>query len=132
MAHLPVRYKLASTFHRKAIAKLAPQLSSIVWDKTNLPMHRGLSLAQRYPAMASRFGRNHWGKKATPMFNFEQWLSSLPIAVTRDTLAAMQCLPDQPNASFWQSVKQNSVLAGFSSVWSTLNTHETQAVRKSA
>lgn len=56
IAHLPVRYKLASRFHRKAIQRLSPKLANIRWDKTDQPLSQGLPLSYRYPALTSRLG----------------------------------------------------------------------------
>jgi asparagine synthase (glutamine-hydrolysing) len=69
---LPARYKLSSTFHRKAICKLAPKLGNIEWDKTSRPLNQGLTFFQRYPGLASRLGLKHFfGKKAAPMFQYK-------------------------------------------------------------
>jgi asparagine synthase (glutamine-hydrolysing) len=132
MAHLPIRYKLASTFHRKAIAKLAPRLANIVWDKTDSPLNYGLTWQQRYPALASVFGMNYWGKNATTMFDYEHLLKSLPSALKHDSLTKMQCIPDEQDSHQWDLVNSNTVLAGFSSVWSFLNTSDKHLLRKSA
>lgn len=68
---LPARYKVSSTFHRKAICKLAPRLGEVIWDKTNESLNKGLTLFQRYPGLASRFGLTHFfGKSAAPMFHY--------------------------------------------------------------
>jgi len=74
---LPVSYKLGSTFHRKAIEALCPELANIRWDKTNRPLNAGLKWPERYPALAARLNvKPSWGKSSNAMFNYESLLSS--------------------------------------------------------
>ncbi|MBQ4860303.1 hypothetical protein J8L98_01190 [Pseudoalteromonas sp. MMG013] len=69
---LPANFKVSSAFHRKAICKLSPKLGAINWDKTSKPLNKGLTLFQRYPGLASRFGFGHFfGKSSIPMFEYQ-------------------------------------------------------------
>lgn len=71
VGNLPVSYKLGSTFHRKAIEILSPELADIHWDKTNRPLRLGLNWKERYPALASKLGfQPSWGKSGAPIFDY--------------------------------------------------------------
>lgn len=132
MAHLPVRYKLGSQFHRQAIEKLAPKLAQIQWDKTARPLNQGLSFARRYPALTARFKRNDWGKASQPMFNYQQFLDALPTDALTNTLTAMQCDPQNLSAAALTQLAQHQNLRSFSSVWSTLIEQIKRPEKKSA
>ncbi|WLQ16647.1 asparagine synthase-related protein [Hahella aquimaris] len=72
---LPVRLRLGSLFHRKAIAKLSPSLASVDWDKTGRPLRAGLRWRERYPGLAARLGRQPcWGKASSGVFDYTAWL----------------------------------------------------------
>ncbi len=120
MAHLPVRYKLASTFHRKAIQKLAPELADITWDKTNLALRNGMPWQFRYPALASRFGMNYWGKSSEPMFDYSQWIKTAPQTVLQKTLSMLQCMNIGEDSTVWLCLRSQMPFVGFSAVWSFL------------
>lgn len=73
VGNLPVSYKLGSTFHRKAIEVLSPELADICWDKTNRPLRTGLNWKERYPALAMKVGVTpSWGKTGQPMFDYKK------------------------------------------------------------
>jgi asparagine synthase (glutamine-hydrolysing) len=118
IAHLPVRYKLASRFHRKAIQKLSPKLANIRWDKTDQPLSHGLPLSYRYPALTSRLGIEHWGKNSTPMYNYSELAKHLPRSTIERILRQMNCLNNINDDQSWQRVQQHLPTLGFSAVWS--------------
>lgn len=76
VGNLPVSYKLGSTFHRKAIEVLCPELADIRWDKTNRPLRSGLKWTEQYPALASKLKvKPSWGKTGLPMFDYNRLMS---------------------------------------------------------
>lgn len=132
MAHLPVRYKLASSFHRQAIEKLSPKLARIEWDKTQQPLDQGLSLPRRYPALAARLNLNYWGKASGAMFDYNGLLNSLPTTALTQTLNAMQCETGKLSVSALKQAEVHQNLRSYCSVWSTLleqmKPHQPQSV----
>ncbi|GAL20353.1 hypothetical protein JCM19235_4553 [Vibrio maritimus] len=118
IAHLPVRYKLASRFHRKAIQRLSPKLANIRWDKTDQPLSQGLPLSYRYPALTSRLGMENWGKNSTPMYNYSELAKHLSRGTIERSLRQMNCLNNIKDDQSWQRVQQHLPTLGFSAVWS--------------
>jgi len=127
IGHLPVQYKLGSTFHRQAITRLSPKLASITWDKTGNSLANGLPIQHRYPALAARFGVNTWGKQSTPMFDYQSLLRQLPDAAVYRTLESLSCHANNPNQvdSLLSRAKQNRQLLGFSATWSCIGSDHT-------
>lgn len=122
MGHLPTKLKLGSTFHRMAIEKLAPKLAAVTWDRTNQPLHAGIPFDRRYPALASRFGVQAWGKVSAPMHDYQDILMQLPAESVRRSLEQMDCLAQRKSEVDWQveCAMNNQNLKGFSAVWSCL------------
>jgi asparagine synthase (glutamine-hydrolysing) len=132
LAHLPVRYKLGSTFHRKAIARLAPKLADIRWDKTDLPLTQGMPWKVRYPALAARVGLPKWGKQTQGMFDYHELLSVIPDSVILRSLNELQCDTDAITAEHLNACRNQLAFAGYSAVWSHLPRTAPDFIRASA
>ncbi|TCS42377.1 asparagine synthetase B family protein [Reinekea marinisedimentorum] len=132
MAHLPVQYKLGSSFHRKAIKKLSPKLAEVTWDKTNQPLAKGLPFATRYPALASRFGKDSWGKAGEVIFNYSTLLKTVPDTVLQKCLTEMQCLPEESARQQWSAIRNHLPTVSFSAVWSQMDNQPSRSLSKSA
>ncbi|SEG41253.1 asparagine synthase-related protein [Vibrio hangzhouensis] len=117
MAHLPVRFKLSSTFHRKAIEILAPKLASIRWDKTDKPLSKGLPLSYRYPALASRLGVNRWGKQTAPLFSYASLSDNVSATQLESSLDQMQCHLNIKEEHDLQHIRNHLPTLGYSAVW---------------
>lgn len=123
VGNLPSGYKLGSTFHRKAIARLNPKLAEIEWDKTSRPLSAGLPWRNRYPALAEKMGlMPQWGKSAEPIYHYREWLQHMNAGAVRvvsdylglslaEAKCAIPALIESPYSTH---------LFGYSAVWAHL------------
>lgn len=121
---LPARYKVASRFHRMAIQRLAPSLGDIPWDKTGLPLKRGLSLSARYPGLARYIGgQAHYGKQSTPMFDYAR-VGHMPYEHVLDHILKVIGVDNEQTrrVQIWRLMQSKALLhiKGLTEVWSHL------------
>lgn len=101
MSGLPVHRRMAGGFHRWAIKRLAPELAAIDWDKTGRPLSEGLTLAERWPGLASRVGLTaRYGKSGTPLTNYSAWARGTDVSLLAGQIADWTGIAGQNRTSF--------------------------------
>lgn len=73
---LPIPARFGGAWQRAAIARLAPKLAGVTWDRTMRPLADGLDWRQRWPGLAARLGRRGaYGKAGAPLATYGDWMS---------------------------------------------------------
>lgn len=126
--NLPTRYKINSHFHRKFICDIAPDLASIVWDKSGKPLKDGLPFLKLYPGISQRLNlTSHYGKAAKPMYSYDFKNSELkPLFHLFSLLNINQQHYEQITSELIQKGSFNHIM-GFALVWSELNKNKLDA-----
>ncbi len=72
---MPTGWRLGSRFHRLAIARLAPDLAEVAWDRTMRPLRQGLHWQERFPGLAARLGQAAiYAKHGERLADYATWL----------------------------------------------------------
>ncbi|WP_323795524.1 asparagine synthase-related protein [Nisaea sp.] len=101
MSGLPVHRRMAGGFHRWAIRRLSPELAAIDWDKTGRPLSEGLSLAERWPGLAARFGVSaRYGKSGAPLTDYASWAKGTDVSLLAGHVADWTGITGKSRNSF--------------------------------
>ena len=121
-------YKINSHFHRKFICDIAPDLASIVWDKSGKPLKDGLPFLKLYPGISQRLNlTSHYGKAAKPMYSYDFKNSELnPLFHLFSLFNINQQHYEQITSELIKKGSFNHIM-GFALVWSELNKNKLDA-----
>ena len=126
LANMPASLKIHSTFHRKFICDVAPELAKLPWDKTLKPLSNGLPLSQKYPGL---FAKLHlqpaYGKASTAMYSYD--FKDYGDALLNNTLSMILIDPKEVKECI-QVIKLNGLynyVMGFAIVWQHMKNKST-------